>query len=182
MRVPLPEINGLEKVLSRIADIRQRFPAPASPTTRNFRSYLQNPPEETTKLDASWEATIKTCAEQYNLEPALIKAIMRAESAFNPLAVSRAGAQGLMQLMPGTARALGVEDAFDPKQNIVGGCRYLRQMLDACQGDVSSALASYNAGPGAVKRYGGIPPFPETQNYVRQVLHWLEQYRSSPAE
>jgi soluble lytic murein transglycosylase-like protein len=174
----LSEISGLKNVIDRIAEIRQRFPAETQ-SAGNFRALLATPPEKTPQLEDSWEATIKTCAEQYDLDPALIKAVMRAESAFNPLAVSRSGAQGLMQLMPGTARALGVADVFDPQQNIAGGCRYLRQMLDASQGDVSSALASYNAGPVAVKRYGGIPPFPETQNYVRQVLYWLEQYRNS---
>ena len=122
------------------------------------------------------ERTIHQAARRYNLPPGLIKGVIRAESNFQVDAVSHAGARGLMQLMPATALELGVEDPFDIEQNIDGGARYLRQMLDNFGGNVKVALAAYNAGPGAVERYGGrVPPYPETEQYVNRVLRFSEQ-------
>lgn len=109
-------------------------------------------------------------SQQYSLEPALLAAVIEVESGFNPNAVSPAGAKGLMQLMDATARGLGVTDSYDPQQNILGGARFLRQLLDRYKGDIRLALAAYNAGSGTVERYGGIPPYPETQRFVSKVL------------
>lgn len=124
-----------------------------------------------------FEPYVNEAADKYDVDPALIRAVMQAESAFNPYAVSRAGAQGLMQLMPALSDELGVTDPFDPRQNIMAGARYLRQLLDMHDGNIRLAVASYNAGPGAVARYGGIPPYKETRNYVVKVTDLLKGSR-----
>jgi soluble lytic murein transglycosylase-like protein len=115
-------------------------------------------------------------ARRHKLDPALVLALVQVESAFQPRAVSPKGARGLTQLMPGTARELGVKDAFDPEQNLDGGARYLRQLLTRYGGDLKRALAAYNAGPGAVDRHQGVPPYRETRQYVRRVL---EKYKKT---
>jgi soluble lytic murein transglycosylase-like protein len=119
--------------------------------------------------DEAYEDLIQEAAMAYRLDPALIRAVMQTESAFDPTVVSRVGAQGLMQLMPKLAESMGVQDSFDPRENIMGGARYLRELLDRFRGNVRLALASYNAGPTAVARYGRVPPFRETQRYVKQI-------------
>ena len=128
--------------------------------------------------EGPFKAEIYAAAAKYGIDPALLRGLIRQESNFNPSAGSPAGAQGLCQLMPGTAAALGCTNPMDPVQNIDAGAKYLRQQLDAFGGDVTKALAAYNAGPGAVQRYGGVPPYAETQNYVRQVQAYADQYRS----
>jgi len=115
-------------------------------------------------------ALAQEIARRHGLDPALVLAVVAVESGFQPRAVSPKGAQGLMQLMPATARELGVSDAFDAEQNLDGGVRYLRALLEQNGGDVRLALAAYNAGPGAVKRHGGVPPYAETRQYVEKVL------------
>jgi soluble lytic murein transglycosylase-like protein len=110
-------------------------------------------------------------AERQKVSNALVHAVIEAESAYSPCAVSPVGAQGLMQLMPATAAGLGVENPFDPEQNISGGTQFLRQMLDRYGGDVAKALAAYNAGPGRVDAANGIPPIPETETYVRKIIN-----------
>ncbi len=113
---------------------------------------------------------IKEIASRHGVDPTLVESVIRAESAFNPTAVSRTGARGLMQLMPKTAMALGVRDSFNPRENIEGGVRHLRYLLDRYPGNVSLAVAAYNAGEGAVDQHRGIPPYAETQQYVQRVL------------
>jgi soluble lytic murein transglycosylase len=122
-----------------------------------------------------YDGLIRLTAREHQLQPALVKAVIAAESNFDPDALSHKGAQGLMQLMPTTAASLGVEHPFHPVDNVRGGARYLRLMLDR-YGDVERALAAYNAGPRAVDRFGGIPPYRETRDYVRRVLTYYRHY------
>lgn len=126
-----------------------------------------------------FDGLVTAAAQRYGVDPALLHGLIQQESGFDPNAGSPAGAQGLCQLMPGTAASLGVTDPFDPAQSIDGGARYLRRQLDAFGGDVAKALAAYNAGPGAVTRYGGVPPYAETQAYVQKVMANADAYRSA---
>jgi len=131
------------------------------------------PPEQINQL-------VQQNADIWQVDPALIKSVIANESSFNANAQSPVGAQGLMQLMPETATALGVRNSFDPAQNVAGGTRYLRSLLDRFKGDTRLAVAAYNAGPGAVEKYGDVPPYAETQSYVKNVLGSLDQYRAQP--
>ncbi len=125
------------------------------------------------------DALVNDNAQSAGVDPALVKAIIANESGFNANATSNTGAQGLMQLMPGTAAALGVDNAYDPEQNVAGGTKYIKEMLTHFNGDVRLAVAAYNAGPGAVEKYGGVPPYAETQNYVQNVLASYAKYRGA---
>src|SRR5262249_39691188 len=128
-----------------------------------------------------YASEITAAAQANGIDPALLAGLIKQESGFNAHAGSGAGAQGLTQLRPATARGLGVANPFDPAQSIMGGAKYLKQQLDAFGGDVTKALAAYNAGPGAVKRFGGVPPYAETQNYVRVVQANAASFRSAPS-
>jgi soluble lytic murein transglycosylase-like protein len=131
-----------------------------------------------TGASTPYAAEIDAAAAKYNVDPALLRGLIRQESNFNANATSPAGARGLTQLMPGTAAALGVDPSV-PAQAIEGGAKYLRQQLDRFGNDPAKALAAYNAGPGAVQRYGGVPPYAETQNYVRKVMGYAAEYRQA---
>ena len=121
----------------------------------------------------------RDAAQRHGVPEQLVSAVIRVESGFNARAVSRKGARGLMQLMPGTARSLKVSNSFDPKDNVEGGVKYLRFLLDTFRGDVSLAVAAYNAGLNKVAKYGGIPPYNETRTYVNRVLSYMQSYQAN---
>ncbi len=177
-------LDHVEAVKERIAEIRQRFVDPVERSQSSgctatapagFESALRRARAPgTSSCPEELEPLVARAAEKYGIDPAVIKAIMYVESGFRQDAVSRVGAQGLMQLMPGTARVLGV-DPLNPAQNIDGGARYLRQQIDRF-GSLELAIAAYNAGPGSVIRHGGVPPYSETQNYVANVLRSIAAF------
>lgn len=155
---------------ARVA-IRAREPR-ASDAPRASIGPRDTSPERYSRYDAH----IREAAALYRLPESFIRAVIRVESDYNVGVISRVGAQGLMQLMPGTAARMGVRDAFDPRQNILGGARYLRILANGFGGDLILTIAAYNAGEGAVMRYHGVPPYAETQRYVQRVLGWYWQY------
>ena len=185
LRSSIPrESAHLADNLPSVPGARPLLPTSTSPKNRDDRSspVSDRPGRNNNGIhaDAGEKETIETCihkaAQKYDLAPELIKAVIKAESGFRVDAVSVAGAQGLMQLMPATAKDLGVTNPFDIRQNIDGGTRYLRQMLDLFDGDTRLALSAYNAGPGNVQKYGGDVPFPETRRYVARVLATVRDF------
>lgn len=147
-------------------------PAAGTPRTRHSSGPVTLASERLHRYDSF----IRSAAQRYQLPQSLIRAVVHTESNYYPHAVSRAGAAGLMQLMPRTAKSLGVTDAFDPRQNVYGGARYLRLLANRYDGDMVLVLAAYNAGAGNVEKYGGVPPFAETRAYVRSVLRRYYAY------
>jgi soluble lytic murein transglycosylase-like protein len=193
---------SVEAVIARVTELQQLIGGANTPpptTSTAFSSQLVSPSAPATTpaatatastsvmstgaselpADVPYGAEITAAAKKYGLDPALLAGLVKQESGFDPNAGSPAGARGLTQLMPGTAAGLGVTNVLDPAQSLDGGAKYLRQQLDAFGGDVARALAAYNAGPGAVTRYGGVPPYAETQNYVRAVQANAAAYRAA---
>jgi soluble lytic murein transglycosylase-like protein len=173
---------SLAEVLARIAEL---VPGPVPTRTAaprgDFGGSLARAAATTGGLDSTsaagrpYQTAIDWAARENRIDPALLESVIARESGFDPSATSAAGAQGLMQLMPSTAASLGVTNPYDPVQSIEAGARYLRSNLDRVGGDTALALAAYNAGMGAVERYGGMPPYTETQDYVQAVLAGYER-------
>ncbi len=160
--------NGVsfESLVNSLAE-EKRFQGPSSSSSAS-----------TWKGDSKdFDGMIADASKKHGVDESLIRAVIRQESAYNPKATSHCGAMGLMQLMPDTAKELGCADAYDPYQNIMGGTKYLKQLLERFDGNMTKAIAGYNAGPGAVEQYGGLPPYRETQDYVTKVLDNYRHYK-----
>lgn len=158
---------NFENIINSLADDEKFTPGTSSGTTAGQ------------KLNsASVQPYVAEAASKYGVDPALIEAVIKQESAYDAGAHSHVGAQGLMQLMPETAKELGVENSLDPRQNVMGGAKYLSQLMTQFDGNLTKVIAGYNAGPGAVSHYGGVPPYAETQNYVDKVLRNYEEFKS----
>jgi soluble lytic murein transglycosylase-like protein len=175
--VPQPQGATSSTFATQLATATTAAASPATATTATS-GYLSTGASEL-PAGTPYGAEITAAAKKHGIDPALLAGLVKQESGFDPNAGSSAGARGLTQLMPATAAGLGVTNVLDPIQNLDGGAKYLRQQLDAFGGDVTRALAAYNAGPGAVQRYGGVPPYAETQNYVRIVQANAAQYRAA---
>jgi soluble lytic murein transglycosylase len=151
-----------------------------TPTSSKYKLFMRERKIFISKLDSNqFDPIISEASKKYALEAPLIKAVIKAESDFDPNAMSHKGARGLMQIMPMNYRLLNVENPFDPHQNIDGGARYLREMMDRYNGKLNLSLAAYNAGPGAVDKYGGVPPYPETTEYIERVMKYYERFKNS---
>lgn len=183
--------SGILRIQARIDQIfgvdpvdQQTTPTISNVPSGHFASMVQQQMANQDGASAAPQATpaieqlVQTNSAAQGVDPDLIRAVMANESAFDPNATSSAGAQGLMQLMPQTAADVGVSNSYDPSQNVAGGTRYLRTLLDRFGGNLTNAVAAYNAGPEAVEKYNGVPPYPETESYVKNVLDTYKQYKT----
>lgn len=159
-----------ESLVNTLAD-DQRYDARSGPAKLNANRWNGDPKD--------FDGMIAEASKKHGVDQALIRSVIKQESGYNPKATSYVGAQGLMQLMPETAAGLGVSDSYDPYQNIMGGTLYLRQLMDRFDGNLTKVIAGYNAGPGAVEKHGGVPPYQETQDYVAKVLDNYRYYSSN---
>ncbi len=151
------------------------------PTSSHFRLYIKErpkPPENTFATD-EYDRLITAASKIHGVSFSLLKAIIKVESDYNPYAVSKKGAKGLMQIMPATTKALSIKNVFDPWENIMGGTRYFKQLFNRFEGKLPLALAAYNAGPEIVDRYNSIPPFPETEAYVEKVMNYYYVFKKN---
>lgn len=152
---------------------------PNHPGFRRVLKEYNRAPGAVASLSASYEPLIRSASDRHHVDVDLVRAVIKAESDFNAAALSRKGAMGLMQLMPDTARLHQIVDAYDPEENVEGGVRHLRMLLDRYRGNLELSLAAYNAGSAAVEKHRGIPPFAETREYVRRVLRFYDSYRGN---
>jgi len=148
-------------------------------TDRPYRLFMRTYQKKPKEFIKKYDGIIRQASERFRMDPNLVKAVIRAESAFDHKAVSRKGAQGLMQLMPDTADKMDVNNPFNPEENIFGGTRYLGMLMDRFKNNTRLALAAYNAGPESVEAYRGVPPFPETRTFVKRVMQYYEEYRTA---
>ena len=178
LNVTLQRINTIENQIQSLNSFAQK---PDADFQKILESSVQNKKNPTSASRSEIDNLITKYADKNGLDEAFVKAVINQESGFNPNATSHCGAMGLMQLMPATAQGLGVTNAYDAEQNIEGGTKYLKGLMDRFGNDKQLALAAYNAGPNAVKKYGGIPPYAETQNYVKKVLSKYDTYKGASA-
>ena len=176
LNVTLQRINTIENQIQSLASFAK---APDADFQKILNNKVENTKNPTKTSRTDIDNLISKYADKNGLDEDFVKAVINQESGFNPNATSHCGAMGLMQLMPSTAQGLGVTNAYDAEQNIQGGTKYLKGLMDRFGNDKSLALAAYNAGPNAVKKYGGIPPYAETQNYVKKVLSKYDTYKGA---